>query len=119
MEKSLENFYLNLELAGAIARFRMTGDLTHTAEQRLLTAYGKASAAKARYIILDFNQVEYINSAGLSVIISMLTQAQNRGQELRACGLTPHFLKIFNMVGLAKYIRHYPSLESAEEGLSG
>jgi len=109
----LENFQVHLELDGAIATFKMAGDLTHTSEQRLLNAYEKADASKAKHLVLDFQQVEYINSAGMSIIISVLTRAQEAGQKLRACGLSPHFQKIFNMVGLSKYIPHDENLQDA------
>ena len=113
----MENFQVNLELDGMIAKIIMTGDLTHAAEQRFLNVYDKIAAAKSKYVVLDFQKVEYINSAGMSIIISMLTRAQETGQELRACGLSPHFQKIFNMVGLYKYITHYENIESALQGL--
>lgn len=113
----MENFQVNLELDGAIATVKMTGDLTHAAEQRLINTYEKAASSKVKYIILDFLQVEYINSAGMSIIITMLTRSQEMGQELRACGLSPHFQKIFNMVGLSKYIVHYENVQAALQSI--
>lgn len=113
----MEIFQVNLELNGAIATVKMTGDLTHTAEERLINAYEKAASAKAKHLILDFQQVEYINSAGMSIIIAILTRAQEAGQELRACGLSSHFQKIFNMVGLSKYIVHYENVQAALQGI--
>ncbi|MCA9743556.1 MAG: STAS domain-containing protein [Deferribacteres bacterium] len=113
----MENFQVHLELDGAIATLKMNGDLTHTAEQRLINAYDKCATPKTKHIVLDFSQVEYINSAGMSIIISMLTRAQEIQQEIRACGLSPHFQKIFNMVGLSKYIMHFENLQDALQGL--
>ncbi len=112
----MENFHVNLELDGQVAALNMAGDLTHTAEQKLNAAYEKASNAKAHRLILNFEDVEYINSAGMSVVITMLTSAQEAGQELRAHGLSAHFKKIFDMVGLLKYIKHFDSSAEAWEG---
>ncbi|MFQ5631523.1 MAG: STAS domain-containing protein [bacterium] len=114
----MENFQVHLELDGAIAKIKMAGDLTHSSDQRLMNAYEKADTTKAKHLILDFQQVEYINSAGMSIIITMLTRAQESGQELRACGLSPHFQKIFNMVGLSKYIEHFESMQEALQSIS-
>lgn len=55
----------------------------------------------------------------MSVIITLLTRAQESGAELRAYGLSPHFQKIFDMVGLLKYIPHYDSAAEARKGLPG
>lgn len=113
----METFQTHLDLDGAIATLKMHGDLTHTAEQRLVNTYDKCATSKTKYVILDFSHVEYINSAGMSIIISLLTRAQELDQEMRACGLSPHFQKIFNMVGLSKYISHYDDLQTALQGL--
>ena len=109
----MENFQIHLEIEDQSAVFKMKGDLTHTSEEKLLAAYEKATNAKASRIFLDFGQVDYINSAGMSIIITMLTQAQEENQELKASGLSEHFQKIFDMVGLMKYIEHYDTLADA------
>lgn len=115
----MEPFQVTLDLKGQVAVAGMQGDLTHTSEGRLIKAYERACAANAKYFVLDFRLVEYINSAGMSVIISILTQAQEAGREIRACGLSAHFQKIFDMVGLSKYIRHFENAAAATEDLAG
>ncbi len=113
----MQEFQVNLKLEGQVATLAMTGDLTHNSETRLFNAYEKVVSARAHYIILDFRKTEYINSAGMSVIITLLTRAQQAGQEMRAFGLSSHYQKIFEMVGLLKYIQHFHSPEAAYQGL--
>jgi anti-anti-sigma regulatory factor len=43
----------------------------------------------------------------------MAAESQKKGQTIRITGLSPHFQKIFNMVGLTKYTQIFPSEESA------
>ena len=109
----MENFSVNTELRVPTGILQMQGDLTHAAEKKLSNAFEKATKAGVTSVILDFTRVEYINSAGMSIIISMLTSAQNSKQEISACSLSKHFQKIFDMVGLLKYIRHYATLDDA------
>lgn len=115
----MDNFQVHLDIDGQTAILKMKGDLTHTSEQRMNSAYDKAVRGKAKYLILDFHNVEYINSAGMSIIITMLTKAQEENRELAACGLTAHFQKIFNMVGLSKYITHHDTLDAAQKSFMG
>lgn len=113
----MQEFQVKLELDGPVATLSMQGDLTHASESRIQVAYEKATRAKAKYIFFDFQKVVYINSAGMSVIISLLNRAQAAEQELRAYGLSPHFQKIFEMVGLLKYIPHFENAEAAHRGI--
>ena len=55
-------------------------------------------------MLLDFTGVDYINSSGIAIIIQMLLEASKSGDRtIGIFGLTPHFNKVFTMVGVAKY----------------
>ena len=79
------------------------GDVTSFADARLHTSFDNASARGLKYIILNFSGVEYINSAGIATVISILSEARGRGQQLLIVGLNDHYRKIFRMVGVARY----------------
>jgi anti-anti-sigma factor len=104
--RRVEEIQVNLRLEEKIAIVELVGDMTSFAEKKLFATYDKAVAQKARCIVFNFSSVGYINSAGMSILITLLTRSQNQGIKLRACGLSPHFQKIFDMVGLLKYIPH-------------
>jgi anti-sigma B factor antagonist len=104
---SVEEIQVNLRLEDKLAVVDLAGDVTSLAEKKLLAAYEKAVAQKTKCIVLNFGGVSYVNSAGMSILITLLTRSQNQGVALRAFGLSPHFQKIFEMVGLLKYIPHF------------
>lgn len=54
--------------------------------------------------LCDFSDVDYINSSGIAMLIRLLRQSMTKGGSLRARGLSPHYQKIFRMVGLSDYI---------------
>ena len=103
----MEEIQVNLRLEERLAIVDLSGDVTSLAEKKLLTAYDKVVAQKIKQLIFNFSKVNYINSAGMSVMITILTRSQNQNLNLRAFGLSPHFQKIFDMVGLLKYIPHF------------
>lgn len=80
-----------------------TGDIASTSKSTILESYHGVSADVAD-VLLDFSGVDYINSSGIAIIIQMLLESHADGQrKIGIFGLTPHFAKVFNMVGVAKY----------------
>jgi anti-anti-sigma factor len=90
------------------------GDLTTFADQQVQSAYGQIPQTCIAFV-LNFSQCEYINSAGIAVIISLITQTRRRNQKVLACGLSAHYQKLFYMVGLSDYLQVYASEPEAVE----
>jgi anti-sigma B factor antagonist len=47
----------------------------------------------------------------------MLMEANKSGQKIAAFGLTPHFQKVFTMVGITKYAALFPDENAAKASL--
>jgi anti-sigma B factor antagonist len=84
-----------------ISVLRFSGDISSTSKESVLGAWQKVAGQDP--VLLDFTKVEYINSSGIALIIQMLMEADKTGRKVAAFGLTPHFQKVFTMVGIAKY----------------
>jgi anti-anti-sigma factor len=91
----------------------LAGDVTTFAEEAINKAYHDASSDGAHNIIFNFREDDYINSAGIAILIGIVTEARKRDQRLLMTGLSIHFQKIFRMVGLSQYADLYPSLKEA------
>jgi anti-anti-sigma factor len=91
------------------------GEVTTFAEDAVNGAYKQATDQGAKHILLNFKDVEYINSAGISVIIGLLTEARKGDQTLSITGLTPHYTKIFQMMGLSQYAPLYDTEDAAQQ----
>jgi anti-anti-sigma factor len=89
------------------------GDVTPLAGQPIEDAYAGLTAAGAKKILVVFAADCYINSSGIAVLIGVLAQTKKKAQAVRITGLTPHFQKIFAMVGLTKYAQICPSEQAA------
>ncbi len=97
----------------------LVGDVTTFAEESINQAYQNASSDGAVNIIFNFRENDYINSAGIAILIGVVTEARKRDQKLLMTGLSAHFQKIFRMVGLTQYADLYPSVEDALASLNG
>lgn len=82
---------------------RFEGDIASTSKDAVLGTYQAQPKDSAKLILLDFTRVDYINSSGIALVIQMLIEASNSSQKVYAFGLSPHFTKVFTMVGITKY----------------
>ncbi|HAL55934.1 MAG TPA: anti-sigma factor antagonist [Bacteroidetes bacterium] len=98
---------------GQISVLDIKGDVTSFAEEPISKAYQQVTKNDSRKILLKFNQSNYINSAGIAIIISMVSDAQKAKQKIGVSGLSNHFRKIFDMIGLVDYVEIYDSEEEA------
>ena len=87
-------------------------------EPFLEEAYKNANDQGANKILLKFDQDAYINSGGIAVLIQLLAETKKNNQQIAITGLSNHFKKIFNMVGITKFARIYDTVEEGVESLS-
>jgi anti-sigma B factor antagonist len=91
-----------LEQNGDTAVMRFEGDITSHSEDAVLGKYKELPAGTTK-ILLDFTKVPYLNSSGIALVIQLLMAANKAPQKVVCFGLTAHFVKVFTMLGLAKY----------------
>ena len=100
---------------GRVTVLRFSGDISSNSHDALLGTY--TTVSKSLPVLLDFSKVEYINSSGIALVIQMLIEAANSGQKVFAYGLSPHFTKVFTMVGITKYAGLFPDQAAAVAAL--
>lgn len=108
-----------LEQQNDITLLHIQGDITAQSEPFILEAYKKADEQEAaQKILLLFEEDAYINSGGIAVLIQILAQTQKKNQAIGITGLSDHFKKIFNMVGISKFAGIYNTVQDAIEAMS-
>jgi len=100
-----------------VAVLRFEGDIASTSKEAVLGTYQGLPKQTTKLVLLDFTKVDYINSSGIALVIQMLIEASNSGQKVYAFGLSPHFTKVFTMVGITKYAGLFPSQTEAMAAL--
>jgi len=61
--------------------------------------------------VLDFSEVSFINSAGISALLKFVVQARKGGFKLFAMNVSPHHQKIFKMVEMSRFM---PTIEERD-----
>ncbi len=91
------------------------GEVNSFAENALMDAYTQASIGNTLSIILNFTDLEYMNSSGIGLLVTLLIRAKRQGQRLIAFGLSQHYQQIFELTRLNEAI---PICETEAEGLA-
>ncbi|MBX7233650.1 MAG: STAS domain-containing protein [Caldilineales bacterium] len=94
----------------------LRGEVTGQAEDILMAAYTEASQNGVRTIILDFSNLEYMNSSGIGLLVTLLIRVQRQKQQLRVFGLTDHYLQIFQLTRLNEAIGLFATEAAALAG---
>lgn len=89
---------------GTASVIDLQGEVTGFSENTLMDAYTQASNGNTQAIILNFTQLEYLNSSGIGLLVTMLIRTQRQKQKLMACGLTEHYEEIFKLTRLNEAI---------------
>ncbi len=92
------------------------GDITAASEPALMAAYEEAARQRARRLVLNFSDLEYMNSGGIGMLVTMLVRANRQHQELAAYGLSHHYREIFELTRLDEAITIYDDERSALAG---
>ncbi|HSL01616.1 MAG TPA: STAS domain-containing protein [Rubrobacteraceae bacterium] len=94
------------------------GELTAFAEGVLMDAYNQASDGRVRAIVLNFEGLEYMNSSGIGLLVTLLIRVNREKQRLLTYGLTEHYRNIFQITRLDDAIGMYDSEEEAVRATS-
>jgi anti-sigma B factor antagonist len=89
------------------------GELTAFAEGVLMQAYNQASDGRVHAIILNFEDLEYMNSSGIGLLVTLLIRVNREKQRLLTYGLTEHYRNIFQITRLDDAITIFSSEEEA------
>src|SRR5581483_7938409 len=89
------------------------GEVSAFAEKVLMNAYTEANTPTTRTIILNFSGLEYMNSSGIGLIVTLLIRVNRQKQRLLAFGLNEHYRHIFEITRLDDAIRIYHSEDEA------
>ena len=85
----------------------VAGSVTRKSEQALSNAYNEASGPLTRAIIFNFTALEYMNSSGIGLLVTLLVRANRQKQQLFAFGLSDHYRDIFGLTRLNEAIHIY------------
>lgn len=98
---------------GAVAVIELRGEINKAAEASLNAAVEEAKAMNPSALLLNFADVEYINSTGIALIVGVLAAARKEKMAVSACGLSDHYTSIFEITRLVDFMQIFPDEDAA------
>jgi anti-sigma B factor antagonist len=107
------------QVSGGVSVVDIRGDVTAGSEGALSDAYAKASTPTTRAIVLNFSGLEYMNSGGIGMLVTLLVRANRQRRRLLAYGLNQHYRQIFELTRLDEAIGIHDSEAAALAAVGG
>lgn len=102
------NIQIEVRKAGSnVATLDIRGEINANAEPALMEAYNQSTQMGARVVLLNFSDLEYMNSSGIGLLVTLLIRVKRQNQRLMAFGLSDHYRNIFNLTRLDEAIAIY------------
>jgi anti-sigma B factor antagonist len=91
----------------------LRGEINAFGAEVLTAAYAEAERDNPEVVLLNFADVDYINSTGIALIVGLLAKARAARRRLIVCGLSEHYTEIFQITRLSDFMTMFPNEDSA------
>lgn len=97
---------IELDVKEAVLCIRLSGELDHhTAEELRIKVTETLTANPIKHILLNLENLAFMDSSGLGVILGRYKQIKAMGGEMVVCAISPAVKRLFDMSGLFKIVR--------------
>ncbi|WAW14924.1 STAS domain-containing protein [Peptostreptococcus equinus] len=94
----------NLENEGNTWKFNIAGELDVSCANELKEKIEKKLEEKMADIVLDFENLQYIDSTGLGIIVGIMKNLKKNDKDISIVKAKDNVKKIFNITGLDQII---------------
>jgi anti-sigma B factor antagonist len=94
----------------------IAGEVTSACEPVLMSAYDQISGDDTHRVVLNFSGLEYMNSGGIGMLVTLLVRTNRQRQQLSAYGLSTHYRQIFELTRLDEAITIFDDEPAAVAG---
>lgn len=109
---------IKMEIKQDVLCIRLSGELDHhTADELREKASTTIEREGIHHIVLNLEQLSFMDSSGLGVILGRYKQIKQVQGEMVVCAISPAVQRLFDMSGLFKIIRLEPTEEFALQRL--
>ncbi len=96
----------------------LRGDVSADGEGQVKEAYAAAVGDGRQAVLFELSQAAYINTSGISVLISVAMEAKKSGVQMLVAGASPHYKKVFDLVRFSSFVAMFDTEADALASLS-
>ncbi|GAB3527919.1 hypothetical protein GCM10027443_04980 [Pontibacter brevis] len=112
-EYGAQPFHVKVEQLNKVAVIQLAGELDANTAVAADDALSNTVQASFEYLLVDCQELHYISSAGVGVLLSSLHACTEKKIKIIFCGLQPKIKNVFSILGLEKIITQADTLEEA------
>lgn len=101
------------------SRVALSGRLDAMNAQMLKETFNQIIEGGVTHLVVDLEQVPFIDSAGLAVLVSALKSTRRVGGSVLLSGIQPQARTVFSLTMLDRVFSIYPSVKAALDSLAG
>ena len=98
---------------GATVVVELHGRLDGSAADRMADLRSVLEGPGVTDMVVDFDDVDYVNSTGIALIVGLAATARAVGRPVAVCGLSDHYEHIFRITRLADFVAIHPDRATA------
>jgi anti-sigma B factor antagonist len=107
---------INVESRGDWTLVAIGGEVDVASAPRLRECLVDLIAGGATQVVLDLDEVDFLDSTGLGVIVGALKRVRGQGGDLRVVCSTTRIRKVFELTGLDRALVVSSSIDGAVGG---
>jgi anti-sigma B factor antagonist len=93
--------------------FKISGRLNSNTAPELEKKFKQTIESGSNYMIIDFEKIEYLSSAGLRVILSAIKKLNRTSGKLVICSASDNVREVFQIAGFNSFLPIVPTLDDA------
>jgi len=101
------------QISGDVCILHCSGRIVFGDEGAALRERGRNILAGTPKVVVDLNEVDYIDSGGLGILVGLWVSARNKGGELKLVSPTQRIKELLRRTSLAKIFRVYRNNDEA------
>jgi anti-sigma B factor antagonist len=101
------------QISGDVCILHCSGRIVFGDEGAALRERGRNILAGTPKVVVDLNEVDYIDSGGLGILVGLWVSARNKGGELKLVSPTQRIKELLRRTSLAKIFRVYVNIDEA------
>jgi len=105
------------QVDGGVSVIDVQGEITGFTENEMVQAYTQAVQPGVGIIVWNFNQLDYMNSSGIGLLLTLLIRARKQGVRMCAYGFNEHYMRVFEMSRLNEAIQLFEIEEDVKKSL--
>ncbi len=101
-----------------VTLIEMSGQLDAFTTPDVKAEFKKLTDARNYKLVLNLQNVDYINSTGIGAIVAVAQQVRRRKGDLKIYGMKPDIRKVFDLVGASKILEIFETEQEALNSFS-